>query len=367
MPAEVTQNEEVIDKSTTDAANADTSTTQDADKAKDEGAPKGEEQEGEQAAPKTALEAAKRVMAKEEKDASDKSHEGPKGTTEDGKPAAEKPKAEEHAADDDKDVPASVKNHPSYRKVASENRILKVAKEKNETAIRDLEAKAKEYEPKLKIVADLTTFIKTSNLSSEDFQSGLQIMRAIRNDPEAAYKMLKPVYEQLESMIGVTLPADIAGEVEAGTITRERAQELARARAAASLATSRARDVEARTAQDAEERARQAEEAEIRVVTDTLNAVEAEWEKTDPDAAKLKPMVQEIVLVDGGRNPPRNAEQSRALFNAAVKKAKDRIAGFVPAPRPKDGNLPPGGPSTSVAQIPKTSLDAVKAALALGD
>ena len=189
----------------------------------------GEKTQGEDAAPKTPLEAAQRVMAKEAKDVSAKPQDGeqsPTKATEDAKP--KEGEAAKGASEDD--VPPAVKSSPAYKKLSSENRILQVAKEKNEQAIKDLEPKAKVYE-------DLSTFIKQGNLSSEDFQSGLTIMRALKMDPPTAYKMLVPVMKELEAAVGVTLPQDLEVEVEAGTISRERAQELSRARADAAIAT----------------------------------------------------------------------------------------------------------------------------------
>lgn len=362
--ADGAQSEDLKDKPDASAAPAGTDTPAekqpDATAAPADGAPKGDEKQGADATPKTALEAAKAVIAKGAKDAAANTPQD--GEQPPAKAAADKPKegeAKQPGDEEEPNVPANVKNHPAYREKASKVRILEVAKAKNEQAIKDLEPKAKVYE-------DLNLFIKESHLSSEDFKQGLTIMRALNTDPHAAYELLKPVMANLESMIGVVLPKDLENDVEAGTMSRERAQELARARADAALAHKRAQTVETRVAQDAAERAKGEEERALQDVVGALDAVEAEWLKSDPDAKKLLRIVQNIVLVDGGVNPPRNAVEARELYREAVKKAKEQVRGFVPSPTPKDGNLPVSGPPTNTAPVPKSSIEAARAALGQG-
>jgi hypothetical protein len=316
--------------------------------APDAKAPPEGEKKGEDAAPKTPLEAAQRVMAKEGKVPSD-------GKPQDGESPPTKADVAAKGEDDEATLP--FKNHPAYRKVASENRILQVAKEKNEAAIKALEPKAKTYD-------DLAEFITSSNLSKDDFQQGLAIMRAVRNDPQEAYKLLQPVMAQLETLVGARLPADLQAKVEAGHIDAETAKELARARGDATIARERAETLQQQRAREEQERAQGEEQRQISTVVDALNAAEAEWTKSDPDAAKLRRMVNKAVLVNGQAKPPRNAEEARALFESSLKEVKDEISGFHPAPRPLNGPLPPGAPPTNAAPVPKNSYEAAQAALA---
>lgn len=305
---------------------------------------------GESAAPKTALEAAKRVMAKEEKAASD-------AKPQDGKPPESKPdEAKVEVEDDDAKLP--FKDDPRWKKMSSENRILKVAREKDAAAI-------KELEPKAKVHDELHGWLTERNIGRDDFSTGLSIIDAVRNDPTKAYELLKPVMTHLETLVGARLPADLAAQVEAGSVTQEIAQELARTRGKAAITEGRLQTTEDRAQRDAEARRAGEFEQQTQTVVTALNTCESAWMKSDPDAAKLLPIVQNNVMVLGDRNPPRNAEDARALFDAALKAAKDQARAFgYRAPAPKDGILPAGGASTTTASpVPKSSLDAAMAAL----
>lgn len=359
MPAEVTQDEQVVDKPDTSAApNGEAAPEKPAgDKPVDAAAPEGgEKAKGEDAAPKTALEAAKRVMAKEGKAASEKPQDGKQPAAKEGdakpKEGEAKPEGEEDA-----DVPANVKSHPKYRQMSDDLRVEKRANRINKEAIAKLE-------PQAKVGENLTTFINSYGFTQDEFQRGLSIMAATKGDPRKAYELLAPIVDDLKARVGLVLPADLQKEVDAGTITPERAQEVSRARANSAIDRERAAATEAARARDAEERARGDEERALEAISNALNATEAEWMKSDPDAAKLKRMVQDIVLAEGGVKPPRNAEEARELYLDAVKEAKKRAAGFVSAPKAKDGVLPVGSSSTTAVPMPKTALEAAKNALA---
>jgi hypothetical protein len=315
------------------------------------------EPKGDAEPPKTALEAAQRVMAKEGSQPSDAK---PQQSGDAQKPtpaeAAKSPEDKGAAAEDD-DSKLPFKDHPRWKKMSSEHRMLKVAKEKNEEAIKSLE-------PKAKAVDDLTGYLRDNNLEREDFQNGLTIMAAIKSDPAKAYGLLRPIMDRLELATGARLPDDLKAKVEAGTVDAETAAELARTRAAEARARTQAESIQQRTTHDTQERERQELEGQIKVVTDTMNAWDAEWMKRDPDAAKLRPFVEDLLMLEGSAKPPRNAEEARALCERAVTKARERLGAFVPAPKPKEGRLPDGGLPVETAVVPKSSLEAAQAALA---
>lgn len=368
MPAQV-QNAEA-DKpqaTTTDAASTAAPTTQDgsttttdstttaaAASGKDADTDKGgDKTKGEDAAPKTALEAAQRVMAKEGKKTSTEEPQGKTDTDAAGKPE-EKDKPKEADAED---ANLPFKDHPRWKTVSSENRILKVAKEKNEAAIKELEPKAKTFD-------DLTTYLRDNNLQRDDFQQGLSIMAAIRNDPAKAYELMLPIMERLESLVGARLPDDLKAKVEAGQIDAESAREMAKARGRVEIEKTARETLEQRQAREAEERTRGEQQRVMNDVTQALNAWDAEWAGRDPDAAKLRPFVLDLLLIEGQKKPPTNNVEARELAERCVVEARKRLAGFIPAPQPKEGVLPTGGASTATTTpVPKSSLEAAQAAL----
>lgn len=368
MPiAETTPNTEVdttttstTDAGSTAAPSTDTTTdstatgTPEAGKTADDG---GEAKKGEDAAPKTALEAAQRVMAKEAKPASteDKSQGKPAADAAATDKGAAKPEGE--AAVEAEDAKLPFKDHPRWKQLSSEVRILRVAKEKNEDAIKQLEPKAKTYD-------DLSNYLRTNNLGREDFESGINIMTAIRNDPAKGYELLRPVMERLEALVGVRLPADLQAKVDAGTVDADTARELAKTRGRVEIESNARETLEQRQAREATEREQGTVNQQMTAVTNELNAWDSEWGKRDPDAAKLRPFVLDLLLLEGQRNPPRDAESARKLAETCLAEARKRVATFAPAPEPKGGPLPTSGASTATTTpVPKSSLEAAQAAL----
>lgn len=313
------------------------------------------EKKGEDAAPKTALEAAKRVMAKEAKPASEaKPQDGTQAPAE----VADADKAK--PTDTEFDDPAlPFKDHPAYKKWASEHRILKVAKEKNEKAIADME-------PRVKAHDDLLGYFTSNNLNQQDVASGLSIMSAVRNDPARAYELLTPIYENLKAMVGVTLPQDIQARVESGALDAESAQELARSRAAAGLERQRATSMAERGERERQDRTRADQEAQTGTIAEALNTWGREWTARDPDAAKKQPLLEPMLERAWETNPPRTPEEARAQADAVLAKFNEAARLFVPSTQAKSGHLPVGGASITAAPVPSSSLEAAKAALRAG-
>lgn len=318
-------------------------------------APAAGAQSGEAQPPKTALEAAERVMAGRT-EASPASKQPQDGKPQDGK-ATTDPKAAADAA-------LPFKDHPRWKEVTSELRILRVAKEKNETAIKELEPKAGTYD-------DLTSFLGDNNLSKDDFAAMLSIASAIRNSPLEAYEMLKPIMERLEAVAGERLPPDLQQLVEAGKMDPEAAKITARTRSEAAIAKGRMEDMGRRSAesQEAQQR-REAEERTDGVVKDIVAYVDT-WASRDPDAEAKRPLVEQAIelelrRLDAQRKSPSTPEEIRAIVDGAVKEANNVLRTFAPRPRPSAGHLPSGDSPPNAAPVPKSSLEAAQLALSRG-
>jgi hypothetical protein len=355
MPAEITPNTNTeIDPSTVVAADAAPAPDASQDAAPNTGgeqSPEGEKK-GEDAAPKTALEAAQAVVAKERKERS-------AGEPQKGEPGA-KPEGEKppKVAFDDPNLP--FKNHPAYKQWASEHRTLKVAKEKNEAAIAELTPKAKAHD-------DLIGFFESNSLNQQDVATGLSIMQAMKNNPAQAYEMLRPVYEKLLMIVGETIPADIKARVEAGEISEQAARELAQARAHAGIAQNQASAAEQRRQREQQAREqveRQGEEERtIGAIEGALNDWGKNWHARDPDAVKKQPLLEPLLEAEWVRNPPKSAEEAVRQADAVLAGLNERARTFFPTPKPKDGNLPPSGAPVNHAPVPTSSIEAARAAL----
>lgn len=311
-------------------------------------------QSGEAQPPKNALEAAERVMAQRAgaSPASDK--------PQDGKPQDQKAIA--GAKDQPADAALPFKDHPRWKEVTSENRMLRVAREKNETAIKELEPKAKGYD-------DLRGYLSENNLRHDDFAAMLAIGAAIRNDPMEAVRLLQPIWERLQQMVGEVLPDDLKQAVAAGQMTEEAARIASRARAEAAVATGRLKDVERRTAESRDQQEREAEDRRVDGVARQISDYVDTWAERDPDAEQKLPFVnQEIELalrrIESAGRTIRSADEVKKLVDWAVKQVEDRVRSFGPRRAATAGALPAGdGGASNTAPVPKTSLEAAELAL----
>lgn len=318
-----------------------------------QGADSGATQSGEANAPKNALEAAERVMAAQA-GASPASKQ-----PQDGKPQ-EKGAA---GAKDAADAALPFKDHPRWKEVTSELRMQRVAREKNEAAIKELEPKAKGYD-------DLRGFLGDNNLGHEDFAAMLAIGAAIRNDPLEAVRLLQPVWDMLQQRVGEVLPDDLKQAVAAGQMTEEAARAISRSRAEAAISKGRLQDNERRSAESRQRDERRQEEERADGMARQISDYVDTWATRDPDAEQKLPFVnQEIELalrrIESQGKTIRDAADAKALVDWAVKQVEDRIRSFAPRRQAQAGGLPAGqGGASNTAPAPKTSLEAAELALA---
>jgi hypothetical protein len=366
MPAEVTQSDTTQDQQPPNQATtgAEGAPPQPPQQATTEGQPPadGDATKGENAAPKTPLEVAKRVMAKEQKQGSAAK---PQESASAADTSAAKPGDKPKAVEDEDDAALPFKDDPRWkgmreraRKLASENRILNVAKEKNESAIGELSPKAKAHD-------DLIGWFGTVNLTQQDVAEGFKIMAAVRNDPRGAFKMVEQVYNNLKAIVGETVPQDIQARVDAGEITEAAGREMAKLRADSALADGGRRAAEERAAREREEREQGDQERQTEGIVSALNSWGDAWFKRDPDAAKKHPHFEKMLNAEWKTNPPRTVEEARAQADKVLAEVDAMVGSFRPAPQPKgNDNLPRGGPPVNHAPVPKTVLDAARAGLA---
>lgn len=306
--------------------------------------------------PKTALEAAERVMERA-KEASLASATPQTGTAQE----TAKPSPDELKAGDAK-LPFA--NHPRWKEATSEIRILKVAKEKNEGAIKELEPKAQTFD-------QLSGWLRENSLGKDDLTSLLTIGAAVRNDPQAAYDMLRPIMEELELKVGVRLPQDLENAVAQGQMTQEAAQAIARSRGEATLYKGKYETSQQRQNQEREERAaNEAKQQAESLVQGIVSHVDS-WATRDPDAARKRPFVEEAIELelrkrDAEGTAPQNVEQAIQIVDGIVKAVNDRFRSFMPRPKPVGGILPNGANLTPSAPVPKSSLEAAQLALRQG-
>jgi hypothetical protein len=132
-----------------------------------------------------------------------------------------------------KEVPSTDKQEEKVEEKGKEEDKSPVPYERFQEVIRarqEHEAKVKEYEPLVQAHKSIVEYCQTNQITEEQFQQGMEMLKLVNTDPIAARKALEPVWNQLNGLTGETLPDDLAKEVEEGLISAKNAKELARLR-----------------------------------------------------------------------------------------------------------------------------------------
>lgn len=222
--------------------------------------------------------------------------------------------------------------HPRFQQVLAERRRFQQGHEQFET---------------------LQTYLRENGLSSEDAAQALQVQAALKRDPRAAWDMLKPVVQDLLIRTGEVLSDDLRREVQAGTLSRERALEISRARAF-----------------QGSQQSRQQVEQGIQQSTQAANAARemqqaaADWEiqkgRADPKYGDIAEDIQkEVLWLQRRDGMPKDAAGVRKMLDEAHGNVTKRTA-----PRRQKQQVTPvrGGRAAggSRTEPPKSILEIVQ-------
>lgn len=233
--------------------------------------------------------------------------------------------------------------------------------------VKDRDTKLADLTPKAEKFDQIQRFVDDAGLSKDDVNSGFDVMRNLKQDPFKAYAQLRPIMDQLESIVGVRLPDELQSEVNQGRITEAHARELARSRGQASVT----RQQLDRTTQIQE--ANQRRQVIENQVNDVAGAV-TEWEKStgknDPDWKLKQPRITELVELEVMRRQAKDPtyfpskEEAIAISKDALKKVEADFKALRPARRSVSTTPSADAGSTrTAAAAPKSMLEAAKLGL----
>jgi len=230
-------------------------------------------------------------------------------------------------------------------------------------ALRPLQAEIEPLRQKAQQYDELTTWVRSSGMAPEDVTQSLQISALMKSDPIKAIEVVRPIWEELNRRAGVTLPDDIAAQVQTGEISETAAAELSRLRRERELLAGRVDQ----STQAWQERQQAESLANLqRSVVSAVSAAEAEISSKDVDFARKQPMIQQAVqalMMQEG--VPQSAEAAVAQYRKAVKSVNDNLATILPK-RPAVTQITnsSGGPQVPA---PTSAAEAVRQrALAMG-
>ncbi len=228
------------------------------------------------------------------------------------------------------------------------------------TGNRALNQKVKELEPKAQDFDRISSLMQRNSLSSEDVNSGFEIMALIKTQPEKALARLGPIVQALLKASGHELPEDLKVDVQSGAMSEERARELSQSRSrAARLADDNQRAEEKRAA-DATQRQQQ---ETVNTAISTADAWHKEKAGSDPDWHLKQDRVVELVKLHvlETRQWPATEKEARALFDKTLSKVETELKRFVTRKPEIKHALGNASPRSTAA--PKNTLEALKNAM----
>lgn len=281
--------------------------------------------------------AVRKVVAKKEPDEARDARSPSSGdkagseTDQPGKPGAQADKGADSKTKAKDDGDPSKDDYLSNEEMASlspraKKRINTLWRERQEARER-IEVFEREAAPRAEQWNKLATFLDTNGVSNEEAADALLISALLKTDPAKAWEKLKPVVESIQKFLGAELPEDLRKDVDDGTITQERAQELASLRNRQAFDSRRTRETEE---QRQEREAQAAHTARMREVNEATVSRERAIAEKDPDYWTVKaPLMEgEMARLLSQRGVPQSKEDATKLFDEALSNVNTHLKGL---------------------------------------
>ena len=306
------------------------------------------EGEGSKDAPKPAslLEAAKAALNK---------GKGADPSSADAKPTPEQPKAgtdgqpvkpaDAPKAEGEAEVPTEFSKHPAWVRIAKARDEAKAGAEQWNRFSELVNAAGYGDTKSAEAWMNHGARLNKSGVTAQEQGILVEFAAATKTDPARAFKIIQPIYDALRGIIGEgDLPKDLQDQVASGELTEEHARRIVKSDADKRIAE-HARTREGEVAQR-EREARASQEAG-QAMANAVYSWESRMAKTEPDWARIAPLVNEQVgLLKELRNP-KTAEEAEKVCNDAVALVKRTIGAVVPA---RPAVTPPSTPPSQRQQ-----------------
>lgn len=199
-------------------------------------------------------------------------------------------------------------------------------------------------------------FMEVNGLDAQEAADAMIVASLLKRDPVEAWNRLKPVVQNLLTVIGEVLPDDLKQRVQKGELSRDAAFELSRARARSGV-------LEQRQQYDAGI-------AERRAAAEAVAAqrhAATEWEQQryakDPNfATKVDDLRKEVLWLQHSEGVPNTPDGVRTQLEKAYKAVNERLrpVGGVPAAKTEVKPVTGGQVSPAVVPKPQSVLDVVR-------
>jgi hypothetical protein len=309
---------------------------------------------GQDAGPKSTLDAVRAALGGGEDSGSSAAADGEKDPAKAGADGKAKPPGEAEQEAADKALPFH--NHPRWKQVQAELKQLRPLKKEVEQ-LRETAKQVEQFKQSHDKLQSLVAWTRDAGLNGDEVNTGLEIMRLMKNDPVKAWEALQPYVAQLQTVIGDVLPKDLQTRVDNGELSRDDALAISRSRSREGLSRAAAENA-ARKADEI----RQSTETErfANAVGQSLTAWERNWQGRDPDYQRLQPYVmKEIKLAIAENGLPKSVQDAVKMADTALETVKNGLKSFIPARAERKPNVT-GGAGGSTTPQPKSTLDVIR-------
>lgn len=205
----------------------------------------------------------------------------------------------------------------------------------------------------------IVQFRERNNLTDEDVVQALKIAGAINRDPAAALEQLQPIVQQLNQLVGNTLPADLQARVDSGELAEQDALALSRTQSEAE------RLKKAQQANEQEAQQRQTQEQQVafrRKVAMAVTTAEKAAAAKDPDFDSKRALLGREIQLRLQTKYPSSEQEAVTMFNEALTQVNAELAKLTRRPPVRKGPSSQGT-STSSTTEPATMLEAMERAV----
>jgi hypothetical protein len=234
---------------------------------------------------------------------------GPDGTKED-----ESDEKEAESQDEKVEVPVEEKDkalpfhkHPRFQEVIKERASFK--------------QKVDELTPVAQRAQAIDDYCQKHGVTNEEFNSAVEMAALLRTNPSKGLETLRGYVEALEVSMGNKLPTDLQNEVDAGTLSLERAKELTAARVKSQGLEHTSKRTEAQIAQE-----RQAN------ITSAVNDWDKQKRTSDVAYDKKYPLIEKAFIAACSLTPPRTPQEAIQLAEKAYTEVNTALGTLTPKP-----------------------------------
>jgi len=243
-------------------------------------------------------------------------------------------------------------------------RIKKLTKEREQLSGEVQRLKA--LEPSARAAEQVTSYLRASDISQDDFLMGLELMAFMRRGEfRKFYEGITPYVRLCEEYLGVQLPPDLQAMVQQGQMTTQAAAQYSRERMDRAMAQTNAARQQQALYQHQQQTASQAQQQQLQYLARSVETTVDNWEnslrRSDPDYAAKQPAVRNTIhSVMSEQGPPKSPEHALQIAKEAYRRVNEQYRQWAPRRMPTQRNPSSTGRTAGVSPEPQSLKEVIQ-------